>query len=94
MRSRVTLSVVLFALGCTPTGPDSLEICAHLEDLMTREFEGRVTHLDDVDKFQERCVADLEKEKEKIGAERFAALATCVTATTNFEGLMKCDQSK
>jgi hypothetical protein len=96
MRSLVTLSVVvLFALGCTPTGPDSLEICAHLEDVVKRELDDSgATHLDeDVDKFRERCVADVEKEKEKIGAERFDALSTCVMAAPNFEGLMKCDQA-
>jgi hypothetical protein len=100
MRSLLTLSlVVLFAVGCTPTGgdkPTNVEVCEHVGDLMKRELvDVAGTRPDEtVDKFRETCVAELEKEEEKIGAVRFNAMVACVMATPELDGLLKCDERK
>jgi hypothetical protein len=75
--------------------PTALAVCNHVIDVMKREFGDAGPALSDEDmaKFTQECVKDLDKQQEKLGAEKFDAQITCVMATTKMEELMKCDQS-
>lgn len=97
MRSLVTLSVVLFVLGCTPTGRGkaaSLEVCVHIVHLMKRELASELVPLDpDLTEFPEHCVEEFEKEREKLGVERFDAQVRCVMAAEKLDDMRECDES-
>jgi hypothetical protein len=45
-------------------------------------------------KFTEKCVADMEKEKEKMGAAKFKERSKCVMAADKMEALMKCEKDE
>jgi hypothetical protein len=82
-----------FLAACTPSNED---VCGHLMDLMKKEFgdaEGAPKPSDeDMKKFTDECVADLDKEKEKDGAAKYKEKAKCVMAATKMEELSKCEK--
>lgn len=75
--------------------PATADVCAHVMEIMKREF-GDSTALSDADmaSFQIECVSSLEKEQEKLGAEKFDAQVACVMAATKMEDMTKCDKSE
>ena len=82
-----------FLAACTPSNED---VCNHVMDIMKKEFgegEGAKAPSDeDMKKFTEKCVADLEKEKEMIGAAKYKEQVKCVMAADKMEALMKCEK--
>jgi hypothetical protein len=76
--------------------PTSSQVCGHLMDIMKREFgdSGTVPSDEDMAKFQDECAKDLEKQQEKIGAEKFEVQVACVMAATKMEDLAKCDKDE
>jgi hypothetical protein len=76
--------------------PTNADVCAHLMDVMKREFgdSGNLPSDEEMGKFREQCARDLEKQKEKIGAEKFDAQVACVMAATKMESLASCDKSE
>jgi hypothetical protein len=88
--------VVVFALGCTPTGPSVSQVCTHIMDVLRYEFaysEAKPSE-EDLTKLTRDCVRELEKEQEKLGPERFHAVATCVMKAETMDSLRKCDDSE
>lgn len=81
-----------FLAACTPSNED---VCNHVMDIMKKEMgdaEGaKEPSEEELKKFTEKCVEDLNKEKEKQGADKYKEQITCVMAATNMDGLMKCD---
>lgn|SRR5690606_10300750 len=84
-----------FLAACTPSNED---VCNHVMDIMKKEFgdaEGAKAPSDeDMKKFTEKCVADLEKEKEKLGADKYKEQVKCVMAASKMDDLMKCDKGE
>jgi hypothetical protein len=82
-----------FLAACTPSNED---VCNHLMDLMKKEFgdaEGAPKPSDeDLKKFTDECVADLDKKKEKIGADKYKEQVKCVMAAEKMDALAKCDK--
>lgn len=78
--------------ACAPSNED---VCAHVMDIMKKEMGGGDAAAqpseDDVKKFTEKCVKDLDKEKEKLGAAEFKKQAKCVMAAEKMEDMMKCE---
>jgi hypothetical protein len=82
-----------FLAACTPSNED---VCGHLIDLMKKEMgdaEGAPKPSDeDMKKYTDECVADMEKEKEKLGADKFKEQAKCIMAADKMEALAKCEK--
>lgn len=82
-----------FLAACTPSNED---VCNHVMDIMKKEMgdvEGAKAPSDeDLKKYTEKCVKDLEKEKEKAGAEKFNKQAKCIMAASKMEEMAKCDE--
>jgi hypothetical protein len=82
-----------FLAACTPSNED---VCNHVMDIMKKEFgeaEGaKEPSEEELKKFTEKCVKDLEKEKEKLGADKYKEQVKCVMAASKMEDLMKCDK--
>jgi hypothetical protein len=68
------------------------------DQFMKKEFgdaEGAKAPSDEeMKKFTEKCVADLDKEKEKIGAAKYKEQVKCVMAADKMEALMKCEKEE
>jgi hypothetical protein len=77
--------------GPKPTGR---EVCIHVMDIMMRELgdASMAPSHEERTKFEDKCVKDLEKEQEKIGAEKFDAQVVCVMASTKIDELTQCDK--
>jgi hypothetical protein len=84
-----------FLAACTPSNED---VCNHLMDLMKKEFgdaEGAPKPSDeDLKKFTDECVADLDKKKEKIGEDKYKEQVKCVMAAEKMDALAKCDKGE
>ena len=82
-----------FLAACTPSNED---VCNHVMDIMKKEMgdaEGaKEPSEEELKKFTEKCVKDLDKEKEKLGAAKYKEQVKCVMAASDMEGLMKCDK--
>ena len=82
-----------FLAACTPSNED---VCNHVMDVMKKEFgdaEGAPKPSDeDMKKATEKCVADLDKEKEKVGAAKFKEQAKCIMAADKMEAMAKCEK--
>ena len=82
-----------FLAACTPSNED---VCNHVMDIMKKEMgdvEGaKEPSEEELKKFTEKCVKDLDKEKEMKGAAKYKEQVTCVMAASDMEGLMKCDK--
>ena len=77
--------------ACTPS-PE--KVCNHVMDIMKKEMpEGaEEPSEEDMKKGMEKCVEGLEKEKEKLGEEKYKEQVKCVMAASDMEGFMKCDK--
>jgi hypothetical protein len=61
-------------------------------DIMKREMGDTNQPSDDVrDKFMTKCVNDLAKEREKLGAEQFRKQARCVLAAKSMDDMRSCE---
>ncbi|KIG16337.1 hypothetical protein DB30_04504 [Enhygromyxa salina] len=73
-------------------------MCNHVMDIMKKEMgdaEGAKAPTDEeVKKYTEKCVADLDKEKEKKGADAYNKQIKCVMAASDMEGMMKCEEKE
>jgi hypothetical protein len=82
-----------FLAACTPSNED---VCNHVMDIMKKEFgdakDAPEPSEEELKKFTEKCVADLEKEKEKLGADKYKEQVKCVMAAQKMDDLMKCDK--
>jgi hypothetical protein len=82
-----------FLAACSPSNED---VCNHVMDIMKKEMgdaEGAKAPSDEeIKKYTEKCVTDMEKEKEKKGADVFAKQVKCVMAANKMDELMKCDE--
>lgn len=82
-----------FLAACTPSNED---VCNHVMDIMKKEMgdaEGaKELSEEDVKKYTEKCVKDLEKEKEKKGADAYKKQMKCVMAASKMDELVKCDE--
>jgi hypothetical protein len=79
--------------ACAPSNED---VCQHVMDIMKKEMGDAAgeTSEEDTKKFMEKCVKDLDKEKEKIGAAEYKKQAKCVMAAEKMEDMMKCEPEK
>lgn len=77
--------------------PKNRDVCSHVMEIMKREMgsaEGaRAPSEDDIQKYTNKCVLDLEKEKAKKGAAEFSRQIKCVMAAPTMEEMMKCEKS-
>jgi hypothetical protein len=75
--------------GATPT---DFEICTHVMEVTKREYgdSARKPSDEEVAKYREECLAEIGKERERLGAEKFAVQVACVMAGTKMEELMMC----
>lgn len=76
--------------ACAPSNED---VCQHVMDIMKKEMGDAAAEAseEDTKKFMEKCVKDLDKEKEKLGAAEYKKQAKCVMAAEKMEDLMKCE---
>lgn len=76
--------------ACAPSNED---VCGHVMEIMKKEMGDAATKPSDEDtkKFMEKCVKDLDKEKEKVGAAEYKKQAKCVMAAEKMEDMMKCE---
>ena len=49
---------------------------------------------EDLKKFTDECVADLDKKKEKIGEDKYKEQVKCVMAAEKMDALAKCDKGE
>lgn len=82
-----------FLAACTPSNED---VCNHVMEIMKKEMgaaEGAAEISDeDTKKYTEKCVKDVEKEKELKGAAAYGKQAKCIMAATKMEEMAKCDE--
>lgn len=82
-----------FLAACTPSNAD---VCNHVMEIMKKEFgdaEGAKAPSDEeMKKFTEKCVSDLDKEKEKVGEDKYKEQVKCVMAAQKLDELTKCDK--
>jgi hypothetical protein len=73
--------------------PDNRAVCQHVMDIMKVEMgDAAATPSDeDIEKYTEKCVQDLDKEKQKLGAAKFSKQAKCVMAAQKMEDMMACE---
>jgi hypothetical protein len=87
--------LILAALApmLTACAPSNEDVCAHVMDIMKKEMGDAASapSEEDTKKFTEKCVKDLDKEKEKIGAAEYKKQAKCVMAAEKMEDMMKCE---
>jgi hypothetical protein len=74
--------------------PTNHDVCSHLMDIMKREFgdSAVVPSDEEMAKFHDECVRDIEKERQKIGAEKFDEQVECVMAARRMEELSRCEE--
>jgi hypothetical protein len=77
-------------------GPTDVKICTHVMDLMTWELRESATmpSTEEMTKIRAKCIEDVAKEREKLGAEEFDAQAKCLMAATKLDELAKCDKDE
>jgi hypothetical protein len=84
-----------FLAACTPSNED---VCNHVMDIMKKEVgevEGAKAPSDeDIKKATAECVTDLDKEKEKKGADAYNKQVKCVMAASKMEEMMKCQEEE
>ncbi len=86
------LAIAALAPMLAACAPSNEDVCQHVMDIMKKEMGDAATPSEeDTKKFMEKCVKDLDKEKEKIGAAEYKKQAKCVMAAEKMEDMMKCD---
>jgi hypothetical protein len=84
-----------FLAACTPSNED---VCNHVMDIMKKEMgdaEGAKAPSDEeIKKYTEKCVTDMDKEKEKKGADVFNKQVKCVMAASKMDEMMKCNEEE
>jgi hypothetical protein len=85
-----TLAIGAFAVGCTPS-PE--KVCAHVIDIVSKEMKGEMKMSDDdKKKAQDDCVKKGQEQKEKE-PDAWKCESKCAMDATNFEGMMKCEDT-
>lgn len=87
------LAIAVLAPMLSACAPSNEDVCQHVMDIMKKEMGDAATQPseEDTKKFMEKCVKDLDKEKEKIGAAEYKKQAKCVMAAEKMEDMMKCE---
>jgi hypothetical protein len=70
----------------------SLDLCDHMAAIMLEDTSGSVElNSEDLARFRTNCVAEVDRERVKLGVEKFEREATCVMAADNFPAMEACD---
>lgn len=91
MAAAAVMSLSL-TIGCTPS-PE--KVCDHMFELLENEFKGKdmpKSSDEDKKKSKDKCVSDLNAEKEK-DADSYKCGSKCIVAAKNFEDVMKCEDT-
>lgn len=76
-------------------GPTSAQVCTHVMGIMKRELgEALPMSDDDVEKFHEECMKEMNSEHAKMGDAEFAKQAGCVMGARTLADMEKCDKKK
>ena len=88
------LAIAAFAPMLAACAPSNEDVCGHVMDIMKKEMGDAAEKPSDEDtkKFMEKCVKDIDKEKEKVGAAEFKTQAKCIMASEKMEDMMKCEK--
>ena len=82
-----------FLAACTPSNED---LCNHVMDLLKKEMgdakDAPQPSDEELKKFTEECVKDIDKQKEKLGEDKFKEMAKCTMAAQSMDDMMKCDK--
>jgi hypothetical protein len=79
-----------FLAACTPSHED---LCNHLMDLSKKENPDADKEVSEEDKKKgmEMCVEMMEKQKTKVGEDKWKEMSKCVMAADNEEAMEKCE---
>jgi hypothetical protein len=92
---RTVLALAVLAPMLAACGPAPEDVCEHVMGIMKKELgEALPMSDDDVKKFKEECVKEMNSEKEKMGAMEFKKQASCVMDASSLADMEKCDKKE